>query len=91
MFKRGKIKLKLRVLKSKRVLNGLYQYQLAELIGISQKSYNLKENGKTEFTVTEVIKIIHCLELTLEEANDIFFFENLPKGTVSTKKFQNRN
>lgn len=74
------IKLKLRLLKSKRVLKGLYQYELAEKMGISHKTYNFKENGKIVFTVGEILKVIECLDLTLDEANDIFFSNKLPKS-----------
>ena len=37
--------MKLRLLKSKRVLKGIYQHEIAKEIGISHKSYNFKENG----------------------------------------------
>ena len=43
------INLKLRLLKSKRVLKGIYQHEIAKEIGISHKSYNFKENGKVGF------------------------------------------
>lgn len=72
--------MELRLLKSKRVLKGLYQYELAEKMGISQKTYNFKENGKIVFTVEEVLKVIEYLDLTLEEADNIFFSNKLPKG-----------
>lgn len=75
----------LRLLKSKRVLKGLYQYQLAENIGVSTKSYNFKENGKIPFSVYEILKLIECLDLTFEEANDIFFFSKLPKSWSNNK------
>ena len=55
-----------RLLKSKRVLNGFTQEQIATQIGINTKSYNLKENGKNRFS--------------LEEVNDIFLHIKLPKG-----------
>lgn len=72
--------LKLRLLKSKRVLKGLYQHDIADKMGVSLKSYNFKENGKVSFTVDEILKVIECLELTFEEANDIFFSNKLPKS-----------
>lgn len=70
----------LRLLKSKRVLKGLFQYELAEEVGISPKTLNFKENGKIPFTVDEILKIIECLDLTFDEANDIFFSRKLPKS-----------
>lgn len=69
-----------RLLKSKRVLNGFTQEQIATQIGINTKSYNLKENGKNRFSLEEVVKVSETLELTLEEVNDIFLHIKLPKG-----------
>jgi DNA-binding XRE family transcriptional regulator len=74
------INLKLRLLKSKRVLKGIYQHEIAKEIGISHKSYNFKENGKVGFNVDEILKVIECLDLTFDEVNDIFFFNKLPKS-----------
>ena len=74
------IKLKLRLLKSKRVLKGIYQHEMAKEIGISHKSYNFKENWKVGFNVDEILKVIECLDLTFDEVNDIFFFNKLPKS-----------
>ena len=36
---------------------------------------NIKINGKKDWTQSEMFKIIHCYELTPEEAMDIFFNE----------------
>lgn len=69
----------LRLLKSKRVLKGLTQEQLATEIGINTKTYNLKENGKSPFLLLEASMIGQCLELSLEEVNDIFLQIKLPK------------
>ncbi|MBC5996508.1 XRE family transcriptional regulator [Romboutsia ilealis] len=69
-----------RLLKSKRVLNGFTQEQIANVIGINTKSYNLKENGKNRFSLEEVVRVSETLELTLEEVNDIFLQMKLPKG-----------
>ena len=63
----------LRILKSKRILFNLTQEEIAKELGINTKSYNLKENGKREFTLDEAKKIINLLELNLNEVNDIFF------------------
>ena len=62
-----------RILKSKRVLFDLTQEEIAKEVGINIKSYNLKENGKREFTLDEAKKISNLLELNLNEVNDIFF------------------
>ena len=50
-----------RLLKSKRVLNGFTQEQIATQIGINTKSYNLKENGKNRFSLEEVVKVSETL------------------------------
>ena len=74
------IKLKLRLLKAKRVLKGMYQHEVAKEIGVSHKTYNFKENGKVEFNVEEILKVIQCLDLNFDEVNDIFFSNKLPKS-----------
>lgn len=71
--------MKLRLLKAKRVLNGLTQEQIAKEIGINPKSYNMKENGKNKFSLEEAAKISETLKLSLEEFNDIFLQIKLPK------------
>ena len=63
----------LRILKSKRILFDLTQEEIAKEIGIKIKRYNLKENGKREFTLDEAKKISNLLKLNLNEVNDIFF------------------
>lgn len=70
----------LKKLKFKRMSKELYQYQIAQKMGISNKTYNFKENGRIVFTVEEVLKVIECLDMTLEEADDIFFSNKLPKS-----------
>lgn len=64
--------MKLRLLKSKRALKGLTQQQVAREIGINTKSYNLKENGRVKFTIDEASRISKCLEIGLDELNEIF-------------------
>ena len=63
----------LRILKSKRILFDLTQEEIAKEVGNNIKSYNLKENGKREFTLDEAKKISNLLKLNLNEVNDIFF------------------
>ena len=63
----------LRILKSKRILFDLTQEEIAKEVGINIESYNLKENGKREFTLDEAKKISNLLKLNLNEVNDIFF------------------
>lgn len=70
--------MKLRLLKSKRVLKGFTQEEIASEIGINTKTYNLKENGKNRFSLVEAAKVSQCLGLSLEEVNDIFLNIKLP-------------
>lgn len=53
----------------KRNEKGLTQEKMAELLGISKNNYYLKENGKLDFNLVEVKKILQILQC---EYNDIF-------------------
>lgn len=53
----------------KRKEKGITQEKMAELIGISKNNYNLKENGKLDFNLVEVRKILNILN---SDYNDIF-------------------
>lgn len=46
--------IKLNRLKAYRTLKKLHQKDMAKHLGITLQSYNMKENGKCEFTSTEV-------------------------------------
>ena len=52
------------------------QEKMADLLGISKNNYNLKENGKLDFNLVEVKKILSILNSTYDE---IFFEENVTK------------
>lgn len=54
-------------LKGARVEKGLTQEDMAERIGISTYSYLMKENGKRDFTLTEMKKICEILGKELSE------------------------
>ena len=54
-------------LKGARVEKGLTQEDMAERIGISTYSYLMKENGKRDFTLTEMKKICEILNKELSE------------------------
>ena len=54
-------------LKGARVEKGLTQEAMAERIGISTYSYLMKENGKRDFTLTEMKKICKILNKELSE------------------------
>lgn len=48
------------------------QEKMAKLLGISKNNYNFKENGKLDFNLMEVKKILEILDAKYEE----IFFEN---------------
>lgn len=54
-------------LKGARVEKGLTQEDMAEKIGISTYSYLMKENGKRDFTLSEMKKICEILGKELSE------------------------
>ncbi|MBB6625216.1 helix-turn-helix transcriptional regulator [Clostridium gasigenes] len=66
------------LLKSKRVLRGFTQKDLAKNIGVSEKTFNHKEQGKIVFKPNEIIGVSDILKLTISEINEIFFNNNLP-------------
>ena len=57
-------------LKLARIERELTQQQLADAIGMTQKGYSLRENGKIAFREEEIAKICEVLEM---EVTDIFF------------------
>ena len=54
-------------LKGARVEKGLTQEDMAKRIGISTYSYLMKENGKRDFTLSEMKKICEILDKELSE------------------------
>lgn len=54
-------------LKAKRVELGLRQQDMANKLGITLATYNLKESGKREFVGSEIIQILHILECKYED------------------------
>ena len=60
---------KLNKLKGARAEYGYSQADMADKLNISVDSYNLKENMKNEFKLSEIIKIMEILN---KEFNDIF-------------------
>ena len=54
-------------LKSLRVLHSLTQSEMAAILKMDYVSYNLKENGKREFTRPEIDKILEYLKLSYED------------------------
>lgn len=58
----------------KRNEKGITQEKMAEMLGISKNNYNLKENGKLDFNLIEVKKILDILN---DSYDNIFFEENV--------------
>ena len=82
IFRKGKclymsLEMGLRTLKSKRVLVGLTQVEIAKKLGVTEKTYNMKENGKLDFSLRQVIQVSEILGLTLEEINESFLHLNI--------------
>lgn len=68
-------------LKGIRVEKGKTQKNMAELIGKSLVTYSKKERGEVEFSNEEMSIVAKALDLTSDQVNAIFFFDdNLPKG-----------
>ena len=64
-------------LKGKKKEKHLSQRSMADLLGITVQCLNAKINGRSQFTLEEVIKITEVL--SLEDPVDIFFNQNIPK------------
>lgn len=56
-------------IRGKRNEKRITQEEMASRLGITQKTYNLKENCKTEFSLTEIATILNVLECNF---TDIF-------------------
>ena len=66
------------LLKSKRILMGITQKNLAKKLSISEKTYNQKEQGKNHFKPEEILNLSKELSLSSNDINAIFFDSNLP-------------
>ena len=62
---------------------GLTQQKMADMLGISKNNYFQKENGKLDFSLVEVKKILKILGETYD---NIFFDEY-----VTEKSYKNSN
>ena len=61
------------VLRRARKARGYKQHDIAQYMGVTNKTYSLKETGKRDFTRDEVLRVIKCLNLSFDEVNSIFF------------------
>lgn len=67
----------------KRNEKGITQERMAELLGISKGNYNLKENGKLDFNLVEVKKILQILN---DKYDNIFFEEIVTQNSYKEKE-----
>ncbi len=61
------------LLKKKRAERNISQDEMAEALGIKQKTYSFKETGRNEFKRDEIEIIKNILKLNSEEVYAIFF------------------
>lgn len=60
-------------LKAARVRLGITQAELAKKLGMCAPAFSSRENGKREFTVSEVDSIAKILRLSQDDVVKIFF------------------
>lgn len=63
-----------RKLKVLRAMKEVKQEEVAEMLGITLTTYSKKENGKSDFTISEAKKLATFFDCTIEE---IFFDEKV--------------
>lgn len=68
-----------KLLRAIRLYKEYSQNEMASILGISRKMYGFKENGKKDFTISDVVKIKNHLELSLDDINKIFFDDIIAK------------
>ena len=61
-----------RKLKVLRAMKEVKQEEVAEMLGITVTTYSKKENGKSDFTISEAKKLATFFDCTIEE----IFFED---------------
>ncbi|NFO40829.1 helix-turn-helix transcriptional regulator [Clostridium botulinum] len=63
-----------KTLKAYRMLKGIDQKNVAQMLGISLTTYSKKETGKTQFSLEEAKKISDYFNLSIEQ---LFFTEEV--------------
>jgi plasmid maintenance system antidote protein VapI len=56
---------------------GQTQSDLAQILGITYQSISIKLNGKSSFTLNEIIRIVQVYGLSAEEVYDIFIKDSI--------------
>ena len=73
MFTKGGVNIMAnKTLKAYRMLKGVKQENIAEILGITWTTYRNKETGKTQFSLDEAKKISDYLNVSIEQ----LFFAN---------------
>ena len=70
-------------LKSFMVLKGLTQDRVAEAIGISTTTFNMKINNKREFLANEIKGLIELLDIPKDQIYGIFFTNDVDYKSTS--------
>lgn len=70
-------------LKGKMTEKHISQIKMAQFLGITVQALNAKINGRRQFTLEEVVKITHILDL--QDPVDIFFDPSVPKMQQTTE------
>jgi putative transcriptional regulator len=63
--------------------NGVTQQQMAQLLGITQKQYSLKERGKAQFTLDEMFEIAKFVGKSVDQ---IFLPRTHQNGAAKERK-----
>lgn len=74
-----------RKLKAERELKDVNQSDVAKFLGISSNTYWNKENGKTEFTVSEAKKLAEYFGVSVVE----LFFKDIDNKKFTKENVQN--
>lgn len=56
------------------------QAKFAEALGVTEQTVTGKLNGKTQFTIEDIVEWCNLLEIESEEVNVYFFAEKLSKS-----------
>lgn len=75
-------------LKGRTKEQGWTQEAIAERIGISSSAYSTKINNIYKFTQNEIIAIIDCLDIPINEIPAYFFTEKVQTKRKDKKKGQ---
>lgn len=70
-------------LKALRTEHKIKQSDMADMLGIGVTTYNRKENGLSEFTETECLKISKLFEVS---PMDIFFDDDVTERTTNNQE-----